>query len=57
MHHRVLLRTGFLSLNASFEGAAENSAIRAHLPYPRISCHAAPQRAQRHAADSITMLH
>lgn len=57
MHRCVLLPMGFLSLNASFKVIVKKTPRYAtHLPYPQITCHAGPQRAQRHVANSITTL-
>ncbi|CAG2324361.1 transposase, degenerate [Burkholderia sola] len=57
MHRCVLLPMDFLLLNASFKATVKKTPRSAtRLPYPRITCHAGPQRAQRHVADSITTL-
>lgn len=56
-HHCALLPMGFLLLNALYKAAVKKTPRSAiDLPYHRITCHAGPQRAQRHVADSITTL-
>lgn len=59
-HHHASLciaAYGFLVAQRLIQGGSKKTPRSAiHLPYPRITCHAGPQRAQRHVADSITTL-
>ena len=59
-HHHASLciaAYGFLVAQRLIQGGSKKTLRSAiHLPYPRITCHAGPQRAQRHVADSITTL-
>lgn len=57
-HHATLCIAayGFL-VSERLAGRGQKSAIHArNLPYPKISCRAAPQRAQRHVSNSIATL-
>ncbi len=59
-HHHASLciaAYGFLVAQRLIQGGSKKTPRSAiHLPYPRITCHAGPQRAQCHVADSITTL-
>ncbi|ONR64949.1 hypothetical protein A8E23_25230 [Burkholderia cenocepacia] len=59
-HHHASLciaAYGFLVAQRLIQGDSKKTPRYAtHLPYPQITCHAGPQRAQRHVANSITTL-
>jgi hypothetical protein len=59
-HHHASLciaAYGFLVAQRLIQGGSKKTPKSAtHLPYPRTTCHAVPQRTQRHVPDSIATL-